>query len=94
MKKRWIFWWIANIIWITLFAGGTFVVWTREVDGAGVTQTPALKLVAFIFLLIAFLYDTKSTEGEASVRSLISLQLEKNEDDSIRVMTYEYYPIN
>ncbi|WP_019392723.1 DUF3923 family protein [Priestia filamentosa] len=55
MKKRWIFWWIANIIWITLFAGGTFVVWTREVDGAGVTQTPALKLVAFIFLLIAFL---------------------------------------
>ncbi|WP_077356073.1 hypothetical protein [Virgibacillus halodenitrificans] len=39
-------------------------------------------------------YDTKSTEGEASVRSLISLQLEKNEDDSIRVMTYEYYPIN
>lgn len=55
MKKRWIFWWIANIIWITLFAGGTFVVWTREVDGAGVTQTPALKLVAFIFLLMAFL---------------------------------------
>ncbi|WP_404900526.1 DUF3923 family protein [Priestia filamentosa] len=55
MKKRWIFWWIANIIWITLFAVGTFVVWTREVDGAGVTQTPALKLVAFIFLLMAFI---------------------------------------
>ena len=54
MKLRWFFWWIANIIWIVLFAAGSFVVWTREVDGAGVTQTPELKLVAFIVLLVAF----------------------------------------
>lgn len=53
VKKRWVSWWIANVIWIALFAIGTFVVWTREVDGAGVTQTPELKLVAFIVLLIA-----------------------------------------
>ena len=39
-------------------------------------------------------YDTKSTEGEASVSSLVQLQLQKNEDNSIKVMTYEYYPIN
>ncbi|WP_068677795.1 DUF3923 family protein [Oceanobacillus sp. Castelsardo] len=55
MKKRWVSWWIANIIWIVLFAAGSFVVWTREVDGAGVTQTPELKLVSFIVLLIAFI---------------------------------------
>ncbi|RJS50274.1 DUF3923 family protein [Bacillus sp. PK3_68] len=55
MKKRWASWWIANIIWIVLFAAGTVVVWTREIDGAGVTQTPELKLVAFIVLLIAFI---------------------------------------
>ncbi|MEK4031262.1 DUF3923 family protein [Pseudobacillus sp. FSL P4-0506] len=55
MKKRWASWWIANIIWVVLFAAGTVVVWTREVDGAGVTQTPELKLVAFIVLLIAFI---------------------------------------
>ena len=55
MKKRWISWWIANITWIILFAVGTVVVWTRKVDGAGVTQTPELKLVAFIVLLIAFI---------------------------------------
>jgi len=54
VKLRWFFWWIANIIWIVLFAAGSFVVWTREVDGAGVTQTPELKLVAFIVLLVAF----------------------------------------
>ncbi|MED3865488.1 DUF3923 family protein [Priestia megaterium] len=56
MKRRWISWWIANMIWIILFAVGTVVVWTREVDGAGVTQTPALKLLAFIVLLIAFIF--------------------------------------
>ncbi|MFS2172957.1 DUF3923 family protein [Priestia megaterium] len=56
MKRRWISWWIANIIWIILFAVGTAVVWTREVDGAGVTQTPELKLLAFIMLLIAFIF--------------------------------------
>ncbi|KRE10970.1 MULTISPECIES: DUF3923 family protein [Priestia] len=56
MKRRWISWWIANMIWIILFAVGTVVVWTREVDGAGVTQTSALKLLAFIVLLIAFIF--------------------------------------
>ncbi|WP_226701119.1 DUF3923 family protein [Priestia aryabhattai] len=56
MKRRWISWWIANIIWIILFIVGTAVVWTREVDGAGVTQTPQLKLLAFIVLLIAFAF--------------------------------------
>lgn len=44
------------MIWIILFAIGTVVVWTREVDGAGVTQTPELKLLAFIVLLIAFIF--------------------------------------
>ena len=56
MKRRWISWWIANMIWIILFAVGTVVVWTREVDGAGVTQTPQLKLLAFIVLLIALIF--------------------------------------
>jgi len=56
VKRRWISWWIANMIWIILFAVGTVVVWTREVDGAGVTQTSALKLLAFIVLLIAFIF--------------------------------------
>ena len=56
MRKRWIFWWIANAFWILLFAIGTAFVWLREVDGAGVAQTPELKLAAFIVLLIAFIF--------------------------------------
>ncbi|MED4285143.1 DUF3923 family protein [Priestia megaterium] len=55
MKLRWISWWVTNIIWFILFAVGTVLVWMREVDGAGVTQTPKLKLVAFLVLLIAFI---------------------------------------
>lgn len=55
VKLRWIFWWVTNIIWFILFAVGTVLVWTREIDGAGVTQTPTLKLVAFLVLLIAFI---------------------------------------
>ncbi len=55
MKRRWIFWWIGNIFWITIFGILAAIIWLREVDGAAVTQTPELKLVAFIVLLIAFI---------------------------------------
>lgn len=55
VKLRWISWWTTNIIWFMLFAVGTAVIWIREVDGAGVTQTPILKLIAFLVLLIAFI---------------------------------------
>ncbi|SCV20925.1 Uncharacterized protein BCRIVMBC845_03462 [Bacillus cereus] len=33
----------------------TAIIWLREVDGTGVTQTLELKLIAFIVLLIAFI---------------------------------------
>ncbi|POO77987.1 DUF3923 family protein [Bacillus paralicheniformis] len=56
MKKRWIFWWICNIFWMAVFVMGTALVWLRDVDGAGVTQTLELKLIAFIVLLIAFIF--------------------------------------
>lgn len=55
MKKRWVFWWGANIFWLILFAVGSGVVWLRTVDGAGATQTFELKLLAFIVLLSAFI---------------------------------------
>ncbi|HGE5809806.1 DUF3923 family protein [Bacillus mycoides] len=40
---------------MTIFGILAAIIWLREVDGAGVTQTPELKLVAFIVLLIAFI---------------------------------------
>jgi len=41
---------------MAVFVLGTALVWLRDVDGAGVTQTPELKLIAFIVLLIAFIF--------------------------------------
>ncbi|EEL87040.1 DUF3923 domain-containing protein [Bacillus cereus] len=55
MNRRWIYWWIGNIFWIITFGILAAIIWLREVDGAGVTQTPELKSVAFIVLLIAFI---------------------------------------
>lgn len=43
------------MFWIFLFAAGTFVIWTREVDGAGAVQTPGLRWFAFVLLVVAFL---------------------------------------
>lgn len=56
MKKRWMSWWTATIMWTILFVVGTVFVWTREIDGAGAVQTPEAKLTAFIVLLIAFIF--------------------------------------
>ncbi|MDM5298636.1 DUF3923 family protein [Bacillus pumilus] len=56
MKKLWLFWWMANIFWAVIFVVGTAFIWFREVDGAGVTQTPALKLVTFFVFIIAFIF--------------------------------------
>ncbi|MGG3447609.1 DUF3923 family protein [Bacillus nitratireducens] len=55
MNRRWIYWWIGNIFWIITFGILAAIIWLREVDGAGVTQTPELKSVAFIVLLITFI---------------------------------------
>lgn len=55
MKIGLFFWWTANIFWTVLFLIGTAIVWLREVDGAGATQTLELKLLSFIVLLIAFI---------------------------------------
>lgn len=56
MKISWIFWWIVNTFWIILFAIGSAFVWLREIDGAGAIQTPEVKLISFIVLLIAFIF--------------------------------------
>lgn len=56
LKKRWIFWWIVNAFWLIIFFGLSLIIWLRKVDGAGVVQTPELKLFAFAILLIAFAF--------------------------------------
>lgn len=55
MKKRWISWWIGNIFWIILFGVWAAIIWLRDFDGAGVTQTSEIKSISLIVLLIAFI---------------------------------------
>lgn len=47
-------WWFANIFWLVVFALGAIVIGLREVDGAGISQTPELKTITFIMVGISF----------------------------------------
>ena len=50
------FWWISSFFWLIFFAATAIFIGVRDVDGAGVEQTPELRLIAFIVLGIAFLF--------------------------------------
>ena len=50
------FWWISSFFWFILFTVTAIFIGVRDVDGAGVEQTPELRILAFIVLGIAFLF--------------------------------------
>ncbi|GEN85965.1 hypothetical protein OSO01_07040 [Oceanobacillus sojae] len=43
-------WWATNVFWLIFFTGASIVIRVRNVDGAGIAQTPELKMLAFIIL--------------------------------------------
>ncbi|MGE7624527.1 DUF3923 family protein [Viridibacillus sp. NPDC096237] len=47
-------WWFANIFWLVVFALGAIIIGLREVDGAGIVQTPEIKTITFIMVGILF----------------------------------------
>ncbi|MCF6166812.1 DUF3923 family protein [Furfurilactobacillus rossiae] len=49
-------WWLVTIIWNFLFGCAVAVVMTRTVDGAGVTQTPALRIISLVILGIVVIF--------------------------------------
>ena len=49
-------WWATSLLWIVFFGTIAIFIGVREVDGAGVEQTPELRLVAFIVLGVAFAF--------------------------------------
>lgn len=49
-------WWALNIVWLFIFAAGAIFIGVREVDFAGVVQTPEVRMVSFIILGILFLF--------------------------------------
>ncbi|MEX3743702.1 MULTISPECIES: DUF3923 family protein [Lysinibacillus] len=50
-----IMWWAINIVWLIIFAVGAIFIGVREVDAAGVVQTPAIKMISFAILGIVFI---------------------------------------
>ena len=49
-------WWGATVFWLVIFSILAIVIGTRQVDGAGVVQTPEIRTVTFIILGVAFLF--------------------------------------
>lgn len=50
-----IMWWAINIVWLFIFAVGAIFIGVREVDAAGVVQTPEIKMISFAVLVIVFI---------------------------------------
>lgn len=53
MKMR--TWWFINIVWLFIFAVGAIFIGVRKVDGAGVVQSPEIRMVSFAILGIVFI---------------------------------------
>ena len=49
-------WWATSLLWLALFGATAIFIAVREVDGAGVVQTPELRLIAFAILGVAFVF--------------------------------------
>ncbi|MDH5161753.1 DUF3923 family protein [Heyndrickxia oleronia] len=49
-------WWVANVFWLVIFAILAIIIGTRQVDGAGVVQTPEIRIITFIILGVAFVF--------------------------------------
>ena len=48
-------WWAINNVWLIIFAVGAIFIGVREVDAAGVVQTPEIKMISFAVLGIVFM---------------------------------------
>ena len=49
-------WWGATVFWLVIFSIFAIVIGTRQIDGAGVVQTPEIRMVTFIILGVAFVF--------------------------------------
>lgn len=54
-EKRVKFWWIVNVFWLVIFSILAIIIGIREVDGAGMVQTPEIRMLAFLVLGAAFI---------------------------------------
>lgn len=49
-------WWSANIFWLVIFSLLAIIIGTRQVDGAGIIQTPEIRMITYIILGVVFMF--------------------------------------
>lgn len=49
-------WWATSLLWLALFGATAILIAVRDVDAAGVVQTPELRLITFAILGVAFVF--------------------------------------
>lgn len=49
-------WWATSLLWLALFGATAVFIAVRDVDAAGVVQTPELRLITFAILGVAFVF--------------------------------------
>lgn len=49
-------WWATNIVWLFIFGALGIFIGVRGIDGAGMVQTPEIRLISFGVLGIAFIF--------------------------------------
>ncbi|WP_397538927.1 DUF3923 family protein [Rummeliibacillus pycnus] len=49
-------WWGANVFWLVIFSLLAIIIGTRQVDGAGIVQTPEIRIITFIILGVVFMF--------------------------------------
>lgn len=49
-------WWGANVFWLVIFSLLAIIIGTRQEDGAGIVQTPEIRIITFIILGVMFMF--------------------------------------
>ncbi|WP_324254138.1 DUF3923 family protein [Paenibacillus sp. 1001270B_150601_E10] len=49
-------WWGANVFWLVIFSFLAIIIGTRQVDGAGIAQTPEVRIISYIILGVVFMF--------------------------------------
>lgn len=49
-------WWATNIVWLFIFGALGVFIGVRGIDGAGMVQTPEIRLISFGVLGISFIF--------------------------------------
>lgn len=58
MKRSWKLRWIISAVWLLIFITTELFILLRPVDGAGMEQPPALKVISSLMIISIFAFPT------------------------------------